>query len=349
MIFLITGSPGAGKTLSTIKFVNEDDQFKGRPIYYFNLNGLELDWNEINEEQLKHWEQLPDNSVIVADEAQRIFPKRGNRDPIPQAVAALDTHRHRGFDFFFITQHPTLIDHDLRKFVGLHKHYERAFGLNSSKCLTWQKAQYGVDDYHIRKEAEVSRFNFDKKYFKTYTSASVHNVKKRMPLKFYGVIAALVLVVGGIFHFATTFGDRHQVDNPISTLSDSLTPGFVNKQPLTKDQYLENLQPRVPNVPWTAPIYDKAFKIVSVPKPQCVYKLNKQGTIDSCQCYSQQATKMNISFDACVSYVDQRYFDPTIPDHDPKANKAQKPFKRASINQQRSRPRSILIPHTTDS
>jgi zona occludens toxin len=340
MIYLITGTPSGGKTLNTLKYVNEDDQFcvrvpapsdpdrfiikldengkkVRRPVYYFNINKLTLDWIEIDIEQVKTWQSLPDNSVIVVDEVQRVFPKRNNKDDTPRGVSELDTHRHRGFDFLFITQHPTLVDHDLRKFVGQHRHYERSFALESARLLTWQKAQYNVDDYHTKQEAQVSRVRFDKKYYKVYKSSTDHNIKKRMPLKLWLLIALMVLVFSGIIYFASTFGDKPAFVSP------QLSPlGLSNSSLDTKDMsYLEKLVPRIATLPQTAPIYDDLQDPLSYPRiSACVATLADT----ACQCYSQQATKMTIPLDSCLAIVKDGYFDPMKPDSREDTDKDQK-------------------------
>jgi zona occludens toxin len=311
MIFLVTGTPGGGKTLNTLKFINEDDQFKNRPIYYFNIKDLTFDWFEITADEVRTWQALPDNSVIVVDEAQRVFPKRGNKVQTPQGVAELDTHRHRGFDFFFITQHPTLVDHDLRKFVGQHRHYERSFGMESARLLTWQKAQYNVDDYHIKQEAETTRIRFDKKYYNSYKSATDHNVKKRVPAKIWILGFLMVGVFSGIAYFASTFGQSPNAVFAKKAPNNGSSLNVLNNGNLDNLSYSERLIPRIPSIPSSAPIYDELTEPESFPRiAACVIITAKTG----CQCYTQQATKIDVDIETCTSIVANGYFDSRVPD-----------------------------------
>lgn len=48
MIYLVTGTPGASKTLNAIKEVCENNAFSRRPIYYNNIKCLVLDLNFLN-------------------------------------------------------------------------------------------------------------------------------------------------------------------------------------------------------------------------------------------------------------------------------------------------------------
>ncbi|RUH98977.1 zonular occludens toxin, partial [Pseudomonas aeruginosa] len=40
----------------------------------------------------------------------------------------------------------------------------------------------------------------------------------------------------------------------------------------------------------------------------------RDGRLYGCRCNSQQGTRMLISFDACMNYVENGAFDPAIPD-----------------------------------
>jgi hypothetical protein len=315
MIFLVTGSPGGGKTLNTIKFVCEDEQFKNRPIYYFNINGLEIEeWIEVDKDQVLTWDTLPDNSILIVDEVQRVFPKRNNKDQMPNGVSTLDTHRHRGFDFFFITQHPTLVDHDLRKFVGQHVHYERAHGLARSRRLTWQKAQYNVDDYHIRQEADSENIGFDKNYFNKYISATDHNVKKRLPKKAYLYGAVFVTVIVGFVIFLDDFGinaEKVAAARNAERSGGSSLPMLGSTPRVTTQSYFDRLKPRIESLPASAPVYDQLTEPVSFPRVSACVVIPDQ---NKCTCYSQQATIIKVPRPMCLDITANGYFDPSIPD-----------------------------------
>ncbi|EMM5790245.1 zonular occludens toxin, partial [Pseudomonas aeruginosa] len=98
---------------------------------------------------------------------------------------------------------------------------------------------------------------------------------------------------------------------------------------LTAQEYLELRTPRVPDVPSSAPIYDELTKPVTYPKPFCLSSRDEElvrrnalkmelgyrsGRLYGCRCNSQQGTRMLISFDACMNYVENGAFDPAIPD-----------------------------------
>lgn len=316
MITLITGVPGAGKTLNTIKrVVNEAGD---RAVYYRGIRGLTLPWNEISDQQAADWQSLPDGSVVVIDEVQDIFPPRSPNKSEPPGVKALDKHRHRGFDFYFITQKPKGFDHSVRGYCGRHFHYERAFNRNSTRELEWQKAVDDPQDYHTRKDAQTTRVNFDKKYFDVYKSSEIHTHKPRMPKAAYIAVAALFSVaVLAAFGYSSIM-DRIDPDENMAEIykngsdSDGLLQNIGNptrrNSPLSADEYLQSWSPRIKNVPYSAPAYDKLTVVKTFPRPQCILHIRKS----QCRCYSQQATPLDIDPSTCNSIVRSGWFNPFL-------------------------------------
>lgn len=311
MIILITGVPGAGKTLNAIKLINEDDNFKNRPRFYFNVRGFNDDsFKELDKESALNWFNLPDHSLIFIDECQSLFPPRATGSKVPESVSQMNTHRHKGIDIILVTQHPTNIDAGLRKLVGRHIHFERPFGSSRVRSLEWQRCVNDpFDDFHQRKEALVKLAKLDKKYFHFYNSAEVHTHKFRVPPKLYlvGVLSVVIVFFG--YRFLTGFGSDpvSNTDKPAIVVTDDPVP-IHSKKPAVS--YVESLVPRVPGFPHTAPIYDQVYKVQSFPRPQCMY-WHRTG---DCRCFTQQATAIDTPYDICLDIVKKGYFDPTKPD-----------------------------------
>lgn len=137
MITLITGLPGAGKSLRMVQMIR-DALKEGRNVYVDGIDGLQpFGWEPC---ELNDWENLPDGSLVVADEAQKTWGTRRAGDA-PPSIRALSEHRHRGFDFVIGTQHPTMIDKYVRTLVGRHDHLLRQFGAPISRIVTWSECQ----------------------------------------------------------------------------------------------------------------------------------------------------------------------------------------------------------------
>ena len=323
MIYLFTGAPGSSKTLNVIKTVCEDDTFKGRNIYYHRIKDLTLPWISLDENEVKEWDTLPEGSVLVVDEVQYLIPVRDPRKPLPEWILKMSEHRHKGYDLIFMTQSPNLLDAGFRRFVGRHTHIERIFGLESAKWLTWEKCVTDVDDHFKRKEAVIKRVGFDKKYYGTYKSAEVHTHKRKIPAKVFIPFIALAVLIVLVIYFLSSWGSRTDSNNlptsiaaPVEQLAGIIKPssGSTAGVTLSTDDYIKAHTPRLPDVPWSAPIYDALTVPKTFPRPQCIRFNRGYDNPPVCKCYTQQATPLNLSDKACNRYVDNGYFDHTRPE-----------------------------------
>ena len=141
------------------------------------------------------WESLPDGSVVVIDECQKVFPARKLTDPLPP-VTALSEHRHRGFDFVLVTQSPMMMDSYVRRLVGEHVHCVRRFGLKGCTRYTWGECVDDPQSHTMRSRAIESVWKYPHTLFPLYASATLHTVKTKLPLRMVlipvGVVAALI-------------------------------------------------------------------------------------------------------------------------------------------------------------
>lgn len=358
MITFITGTPGAGKSLNTIKQVCEEWKDTDRPIYYRGIAELKLPWTQLEDTQVQNWFDLPDGSIIVIDEAQQIWGRRSPSKPMPIGVARLDTHRHRGFDFYIITQKPTLVDHDVRSFGDRHFHYERQSGLQSTRLLQWEKViNDPAEDYHNRQLAQTTRVKFDKKYYGLYKSAEIHTAKRRLPKKVYyilGLMGLAVLTMAYGVHRVTNVDSRIE-DREIATYTSEETSMFSspveNLEQMTLEQYQASRVPRVADFPHTAPMYDHLTEAKTFPRPQCMFHVGS----GSCACYTQQATPMDVSEETCLSIVYNGWFDATVDEEEQSRLARERALAaRAATQEQINRrenqkPRIVIIGQNTQS
>jgi len=323
-ILLITGLPGSGKTLRALSEADRHTK-EGRQVYVSNVTGLtRTDWKECDPTK---WMDLPDGSVVLLDEAQDFFPQRGPRDPIPEAVQRLDKHRHRGFIFIFTCQYPKQIDFALRGFVDQHIHMRRTFGLPNSVAMELNRVM-DIDDKGDLNKAIKTTFRYPKEVFSWYQSATVHNMKVRLPAK---VLAFPVLVLGflGLVWFAyvqiSGFGEKLGVAvNPNKAVPlGAKPPGQAQPQTAAGDVNLmagaaqvkdvssfKAYQPRVPGLAFTAPRYDDVAKPARAPYPAACIVNVSQG----CKCYTQQATPYRVSDELCRQFAANGFFLDFDPD-----------------------------------
>lgn len=310
MLFLRTGLPGAGKTLNTIKDLDEEHQvdpdnsllrlhkdpdhpdLPPRTIYYHGIPELKVDklkskWVEWDEPD--KWFDLPDGSVIVIDEAQGTFGT-DVRTRV-EKVTRFEKHRHQGLDIHLITQHPSLICLPVRKLCGKHVNFIRPYG--RTKGVFRHEYEMCVDSPEKRvnfKMAQESKIEFDSHYFGLYKSSTIHTHKKIKPsyLKTIPLMIALIVIVVlimgllGYFMFKkyrSQVSDSEHVataDLPLGAVPSASSPGLSQgaQAALPKvdsaKSYLEDYKPRVGDVLGSAPRYDTLTKPRDFPRPTCL-------------------------------------------------------------------------------
>jgi zona occludens toxin len=210
MITLITGTPGAGKTLYTVANLlrelvgSEVDSVgpDGKPckiprVVFTNINDLMLDHEKIDGRVgggLADWHKwVKPGNVICYDEVQKEWPVRPNGSKVPDFIQALETHRHMGCDFIIITQGPQLIDQNVRALVGRHLHVRRMGGVAGSIVYEWDHCSRQLI---FSQSMSKKPFRYPKDVFTLYKSSELHTKPKMaVPGAIYVVGLALVAAV----------------------------------------------------------------------------------------------------------------------------------------------------------
>lgn len=234
MLTLITGAPGAGKSLRAVHELREA-LASGRPCYA-DIAGLDMPGVLPVPDD---WRETPEGSFIVYDECQRRpwLASTGKPGLSEDArVRALETHRHTGHDIVFVTQRPTFLHHHVRGLVGRHVHVHRGAGLSLVNVRTWDTVQLDPDDWAAKKDADVQGWKHPKELFSLYKSASLHTVRRRIPakLKFAGG-AILLLLVGlsfGAWRSVHGFRKEEHGAKSVASLSGAVLPASASTVPL---------------------------------------------------------------------------------------------------------------------
>lgn len=309
MITLITGQPGAGKTLYGLNYVREWAEKEQRPVYYNGINDLKLPWIEFTPGE--DWHTCPDGSIIVIDECQRVFRPRGTGGQVPPHVVLLETHRHRGIDIVLVTQHPMLADTNVRRLCGRHFHVVRAFGAKKATVHEWAEVREQCDKQ--RTGSIRHDFFYPKSSFQWYKSAEIHTHKARIPPRVF-MLLIIPLLLGLVGWYMVNWYEgrsKESSTNPLSlgatkqaTSASVLTVGGRSQNAASDPmQWFYDRVPRVSTMPHTAPMYDNVTQAVEAPIPAaCV------STGSKCQCWSQQATLMELDEKACRGIVKTGYF-----------------------------------------
>jgi len=213
-ISLITGVPGSGKTAWMVHQLMTRADLKDRPLYVFNIPDLKVPHEAITEEQAITWpEWAPTGALFVMDECQRVFRPRRSGSDVPAYVSEFETHRHRGLDFFLLTQNPRLIDANVRDLVGEHRHIGKTL-IGLRRMLYWNSG--GAKTPAARRdiaEASTSVFFLPKKAFGMYKSAEEHTVVSgKLAKGVYVLPIALAATVYGVYVLKGRY-DAHTAPN----------------------------------------------------------------------------------------------------------------------------------------
>lgn len=329
MLYLITGVPGSGKTLKMISDLMNRSDLKNRPLY---LDGIP----EVNDkiipnlpipegETMQTWHKwAPTGAILVIDECQRVFRPRPSGSKVPDFVAELETHRHRGIDIFLLTQHPRLIDVNVRSLIGHHCHIGKT-SLGVRRMIEWERCANPESNSDVANGVK-SVYKLDKKAFGVYKSAEEHT---KIKTKLSKVVFIFPFVLGVIliccFYVWQSWIDiSAPIEKPkteVSALAESpKTDGTVTapavdgtdglgqypkqetkaEEPPKPHISEDDFKPRIEDRPETAPMYDGMNKAVkTMPWPSgCVKSDN------GCNCYTDQGSKISeISKKTCLSYI----------------------------------------------
>lgn len=127
MINLITGLPGAGKTLFLAKLVRQ-----------FLKDGVEV-WSyeecRFKDDRVKYFKNINEikrikNAVIILDEVQIWFDSHGWQKLDQRIRFALQQHRHKGLDLWGTTQEIGFVDITYRKIIQKYYEIHKVFGTN---------------------------------------------------------------------------------------------------------------------------------------------------------------------------------------------------------------------------
>lgn len=307
-ITLVTGLPGHGKTLWTLARLKPLAESENRPVFHNDIPGLAIDGWQVQDATL--WYDLPANSYMLVDECQRVFPIRARSSAVPQHVSELETHRHKGLDLYLITQHPMLIDTNVRKLVDRHFHVVRKFGTKFATVYEFPSGVQDSPEKNKQKNGVVRHeWRYPKSVFAWYKSAEVHTVKARLPMKVWMFFLACLLVPVAIwFVYQRLYVQHGQVAKasapgqsasmPAGRVApDRLAPGANPRlaDAMTAGEYLAAFKPRIAGLAFSAPAYDQLTKPVEAPYPSvCAYSPDFP-----CRCWSQRGFSLIVPKALC--------------------------------------------------
>jgi zona occludens toxin len=315
MIILVTGQPGAGKSALVVDWLATDPQFANRPLFVTGIPELQIEhtptppveeWTERRQVEndpsisLAYF-TFPSGSVVVVDEAQRIYRPRSAASRVPDEVAAFETHRHTGVDFILLTQHPGLLDANIRKLIGRYVHIAvTPFGRYTYE---WTKC-VDPDSKAEREIAARKKYKLPARSFSLYKSSEQHTkIKVAIPFYYYFAIAAVIGFICLVWYAYGRITDKF-ADTPVASAAAAVTQSpFSTPAPTPASKpkdYVASLEPRVPGQWHTAPRYDELTKPTDAPWPSACVENHATNT---CRCLDQQGNRYEISGSKCRAIV----------------------------------------------
>lgn len=325
MLTLITGSPGAGKTALVVSMLREFVEANpGRPVLVMGIPELQVphelvppveQWTRqvasVEDASIVQTEfAFPEGALVIIDEAQKVFRPRGVGAKVPGHVAAFETHRHQGLDFWLVTQHPGLIDANIRKLVRKHIHLRQHWA--GRGLLEWSEV---ADPNSPADRASAVRrpFKLPRSVFSLYRSASLHvKTRQRVPWSVWVFLAvvAVVSVLGWRFYGTVSSAIQGEPKAAVLEEKSSAAPvvggaAGLSAGPGGGGLSLESFKPRLVGRPESAPLYDEVRKVVAMPGVAgCA------ATRARCSCYTEQGSDAGLSGDECRAWLRSPPFSP---------------------------------------
>lgn len=318
---LVTGKPGAGKTSNELWKFLHDKEYRGRPKFCTPIKGFDAPKYGVTEiPDLKGWRELPEGSAIFVDEVQDYLGARSGKE-VPEWIREFARHRHYGMDFIFTTQSPLFLDPFVRKLCQRHVHYNRPWNMRKSSRRTWETVQNDPESKTAKKESQASVVSANPKVFELYTSTVLDTHKPRPPWKLIiGALVAMSMLGGGVIlakHYLGNLEHSEDANKVESTSSAGVNLAPKESGGLTSGigksvsgdgvaWNLETVQPRIPGMPWTAPVYDQLTRPTDFPRIAGCIRFQT----GPCRCFTQQGTPISMAQQACLANIKEGMFDP---------------------------------------
>jgi hypothetical protein len=279
---------------------------------YSNINGLTLETVYSIPSDFD-WRKCPDGSIFVIDEIQEVPIFSAENKQIDPILKAMSKHRHRGFDIIGITQFPSMVHPYFRNLVGHHRHLVNYWGAAESTIYNWSTAKVDPNAFRNKFSTESKdKIKFDPSIFKYYVSTTADTRKTRYPWRVILTVGAIVLaglIILGLTlskennFFVRLFGGGSQVEQKEQekVKEDVATPQQDIPQPEQTPQP-KNIT-YDPSQPFNVSPAQINEQLPYVPVNQrylagCI----KYGS--SCNCYDQQAVKLDVSVRDCKKIID---------------------------------------------
>lgn len=222
---------------------------------YTNIEALRIDYVR---SLTPDWRDCPDGSLIVIDEVQLVHPYSDIKDRSNPIITQLSVHRHRGFDFYLITQSAGNLHVLIKDLIYTHYHVTIPFGLQT-KIYQYGEFKANPNARTVKLTAENAfSFSPSQHIFKLYKSTTINTAKLRLPLRRLFLLASFVALglcltiyaLSGTKNPATKYdepAEQAPVQVPVQTQSTPEVPAqgsasSADASELSKEQLEQKLK-----------------------------------------------------------------------------------------------------------
>ncbi|MDU2409620.1 MAG: zonular occludens toxin domain-containing protein [Acinetobacter junii] len=245
------------------------------------------------------WRTTPQGSYFVIDEAQLINIFSDEARGIDPIVKELTIHRHKGYDFLFITQEPSFVHKYIRKLASHHIHLVNIFGWEQSMKLEWSVVQDSPNAIKsIARVENISRWRFPKHVYNLYKSTTINTRVKRIPKKLVIVSVLALFAITASILLAMNTGS-----NPLlaAATGNPLNQSQENKHD-AKDKSKNASNPFAPQQP-------------SNPKQTDSTKIQTKNALDGVTASSEPALSVQSTYSASDPFAYEPVYVPQPVNH----------------------------------
>lgn len=264
---------------------------------YANIKALKID----NIRPLEYdWRDCPDGSIIVIDEVQNVDPYDKEKDKHNPIIRDLTIHRHRGFDFYFITQYPNLLHPVAQVLIGVHYHLTVPWG--------WRTRVYQWGSIRTFPNTLVNKVNVERKFdfnppaslFKLYKSTTINTHEKRLPWKPLILVSLFILAC-----LVVLFMNLSKAKKSRLITNESVVASAPASTPKTASAV---------DVPGSAPASTVVYSVPSSPTLEQIQLARYQQKLrempvnviafgDNCTAYNTDGLPLDLSLSECKKYA----------------------------------------------
>lgn len=264
---------------------------------YANIKALKID----NIRPLEYdWRDCPDGSIIVIDEVQNVDPYDKEKDKHNPIIRDLTIHRHRGFDFYFITQYPNLLHPVAQVLIGVHYHLTVPWG--------WRTRVYQWGSIRTFPNTLVNKVNVERKFdfnppaslFKLYKSTTINTHEKRLPWKPLILVGLFVLacLVVLFMNLSSAKKSRLITNESVIASAPASTPKNASAVAVSSSAPASTVVSSVPGTPTLEQIQLAQYQQKLREMPANVIAFG-----NNCTAYNSDGLPLDLSLSECKKYA----------------------------------------------